>query len=79
MNNNTNKQSIVIVGRGVTGLTLALTLRRCKQFDSFQIKIVGDRRGQCPPHALWEVPPYLIDDIRATDWAFESLNECKII
>lgn len=31
-------------------------------------------RGQCPPHALWEVPPFLCEPISlATDWALETL------
>jgi len=76
-NQNKTMKTVVVVGAGVIGLTVALELDRALNSNdrTVRIEIIAEKRGQCPPHAMWEVPPYLIEDSRATDWAFESLDE----
>ena len=52
-----NRPRIVVVGAGVIGLTCALTLLK-DLGQTCQIEVFAAGRGQQPPNALWEYPPY---------------------
>lgn len=70
-------QRIVIVGGGITGLTTALVLAQQGR-ETFDIEIWQSARGLAPKHALWEIPPFLIEpQSLATKWALETLVELR--
>mmetsp|Transcript_6901 Transcript_6901/g.17401 ORF Transcript_6901/g.17401 Transcript_6901/m.17401 type:complete len:342 (+) Transcript_6901:399-1424(+) len=64
---------VTVVGGGVTGLATAAALA---QHAGVQVTVVAARRGQCPPNALWECPPYKIEPAGlACKWAIATFKD----
>ena len=58
------QQIIVVVGGGVVGLTCALELARSVGARAdVSVELWREKRGQAPPNAMWEVPPYKVSDL----------------
>jgi D-amino-acid oxidase len=68
---------VVVVGGGVIGLTCAMELAETLQ-ERVRVEVWCERRGQAPPNALWEVPPYKVEpQAEAVQWALASLRKLQ--
>lgn len=66
---------VVVIGGGVVGLTCAMELAETLG-DRVRVEVWCERRGQAPPNALWEVPPYKVEpQSDAVQWALASLRK----
>ena len=67
---------IVVVGRGVSGLTCALALLKSRAGADIEIWDCAGVKPTVPPNWVWEYPPYKVEPEEAANrWARESLVE----